>query len=152
MPRFCQRGALTILTCDRSGLNSPATVADVSGAKFNSPTSPTYSISTPRSRLVNWPANRPSQTVPQGAGAGVFGRNGRHVDGIGHGTGHQIISHLFGIRATFSCASLVAAPRCGVHTTFSMPENAFLGRLAFKHIQRGTGHMARIQRGLRLPH
>ena len=55
--------------------------------------------------------------------------------------------------ATFSCASAVAAPRCGVQTTLSNVNSGdFGGRFDFEHIQRGAGDVTGVdcvgQRGL----
>ena len=47
--------------------------------------------------------------------------------------------------ATFSCASAVAAPRCGVQTTLSRPNNGDVGgRFGLEHIECRAGDVAAI--------
>ena len=54
-------------------------------------------------------------------------------------------------RATFSCASIVEAPRCGVATTCGMPNSTqSLRRLLLEDVERGARHLPRLDRRLQV--
>ena len=54
-------------------------------------------------------------------------------------------------RATFSCASVVAAPRCGVAMRFSLPNSGLsLAGSVDEHVERRAGDMAGIERCLQI--